>query len=122
MDKMHHLLGILCATCKTMGQLVQASNKIQANSTEGFRDDNIVAAGQRKHHFNFFLKIFLNLHKEYKTFIATRTRFVPAEYFKHIFNIVVKLFCLEKLCLYVVAFQNLFQCRTRLMKMCYKLK
>lgn len=33
------------------GKLVQASNKIQANSAEESRDDDIIDTGQRKHFF-----------------------------------------------------------------------
>lgn len=51
------LLGMLHATCKVTGQLVQASNKIEAHSAEVFRDDDIIDAGQGKHLFFFFFSV-----------------------------------------------------------------
>lgn len=55
------LLGILHAIWKTMGQLVHAFNKIQANSAEDFRDDDITDVGQRKHLFFCLVVSFLLL-------------------------------------------------------------
>lgn len=49
------LLGILHAICKALGQLVQDSNKIQANSADDFRDDVVIDA--RKHHFKIIIVI-----------------------------------------------------------------